>query len=125
MAPRKTATKTVAKKAAATPAPIVRPSHGGAMQYVTCRAMQHSWHHRGVDGQRYGEGRRFGAIPWVSVCTECKTERTKWINRRGETIGLDYDRSACPEYSETGDDKHSPQQWHQSFAEVLFRDSDR
>jgi hypothetical protein len=94
----------------------------GAMEYVTCRAMQHCWHHRGVANERYGSGKAFGAVAFVSVCTECKTERTKWINRRGETVRLEYNRDACPNYSESGDDKHSPQQWRASFAEVLFRD---
>ena len=99
--------------------PLVRPSEG-ANRYAPCRAMGHEWKHRGVDPNRYGNGVRFGAVALVSVCGDCKTVRTKWINRRGETVGLDYDRDACPNYSEHGDDKRSPQQWRLAFATNLW-----
>lgn len=111
---------TVEQRPTPKPAPLVHPPLPGSLQYVICRTMQHQWHHRGMDPTRLKEP---GLIAFVSVCTECHTERTKWINGLGQRVGQPvYDRSACPDYAEKGDGRHTRQQWAQAFADVLFRE---
>lgn len=95
---------------------VVRPAD--PHRFAQCRAMGHEWRHKGTVGaDGHAPLKFYGAAGLVSVCTDCKTRRVKWMTRSGEVIT----RYEHPDgYSLHGDDKLTTKQWRSSFVTTLF-----
>ena len=105
--------------------PDLSVPHGSPakLEHAECHALGHQWRHRNVIGiDDPGDfARPFGAstgmVGYRSQCSNCKTERIKWITRSGEVINR-YDYAEG--YSRRGDDRLSAHEWRESFAVSLF-----
>lgn len=95
---------------------------GDPTAFAQCRTLGHEWRHKGAvsesqDGVRIPIGITFGTVGLRSMCSDCKTERIKWVSRSGEVVT----RYRYPDgYSLHGDDRLSPQRWRSVFVSRLF-----
>jgi hypothetical protein len=61
--------------------------------YVECRAMGHSWRHKGTIGNthpKYHAPFNWASVGKLSNCLECKGWRVRWITPSGEVINRYY-----------------------------------
>ena len=94
------------------------------LRFAECRSMGHAWQHArkavGVDddhGWSVPFGGSFGMVGLPSTCTNCGTERMRWISRSGETIP----RYRHPDgYSRHGEERLSPQEWRSQYVASIF-----
>lgn len=93
---------------------LVAERRSDPLRFAQCRSLGHEWRHKGtVDGG----ATQWGSIGLRSQCSDCKTERTKWVTRSGE-VNTRYE---YPDgYSRHGEERISPQQWRSSFVLTLF-----
>lgn len=96
--------------------------------YVECRALGHSWRHRGKIGvddpsdkypRPFGSGT--GMIGYISYCGNCKGQRVKWITRSGEVVNRYFPPDG---YSLKGEDVYKPTQreWRSTFVASVFEE---
>jgi len=101
---------------------ISTPTGAAKREHVECHSLGHQWRHTGLIGSddenaRAPFGGSFGMIGYRSICSNCKTVRTKWITRSGEVMNR-YEYAEG--YSRRGDERLSPHQWRASLAVTLF-----
>lgn len=101
---------------------ISTPTGLAAREVVECHSLGHQWRHTGLVGtddpdSRAPFGGSFGMVGYRSICSNCKTVRTKWITRSGEVVNrYDYVEG----YSRRGEDRLTPHQWRTTLAVTLF-----
>lgn len=106
---------------------IVQPADNAqAMAFAECRALGHSWKHRGTFGtddqptdKRFSRpfGLSTGMVGYHSRCPVCRTDRVKWITRSGEVVSRYYHPDG---YSQHGDDRLTARGWRSTFVATLF-----
>jgi hypothetical protein len=100
--------------------------HG--LEWAQCRSMGHEWKHQGRitdetdPGHQPPVGMQYGSAGFRSVCTECGTERVRWISRSGLLGPMRYNHPDG--YSRTGDAKLTGQEWRKTWLVKLLGEDD-
>lgn len=117
----------MARKQAAKPAPLVRPSE--PYLYVDCRATGHEWRRKGglfedtIHGAR-PIGVRWDAIGIRSQCNVCKTWRTRWYLPSGQIAHApSYEHPDG--YKTSGEEVRTLEQWRKDFVTHLMEELPR
>lgn len=92
--------------------------------YKECRAMGHSWRHRGKIGSdtkgKYVAPFGWSAVGFLSYCPTCRGWRVKWMTRSGEVVNRYYPPDG---YSRAGEEyKPTAREWRQHYVADAFEE---
>lgn len=98
------------------------------LRFAACRSMGHEWHHQkpiGVDDEspfRAPFGGTTGMVGIPSTCTQCGTERMRWVTRSGESLM----RYLHPDgYSTHGEERLTAMEWRKNYVATIFETFER
>lgn len=87
-----------------------------ALRYAECRSLGHEWKHKGFvtdEDRKRPFGIVTGMVGHRSLCTQCKTERVKWMPRSG---AIGFTRYYHPDgYSLTGEARLTTTEWRRTW----------
>jgi len=101
------------------------------MRFAACRANGHEWHHHKPIGSdeatgmteqpktkfRAPFGGSYGMVGIPSICTQCGSERMRWLTRSGESL-MRYNHPDG--YEQRGDDRMLPIEWRKAYVATVF-----